>query len=85
MVIFYKGSRLFKKLKAFHKEIGETIYFNRLSLAITNEQLEEAIDKSLEAQQNLIPDIIGYVYGEVSPESVDIEGLNKSFLEFLNS
>lgn len=85
MIIFRHGCTLLDKLKAFHAEIKEPLYIYRLPLKTTNEELESAIDKSIEAHQNLIPDIIGYIDEDYINFNIDIASLNESYIKLISS
>lgn len=44
----------------FKKQFNDIVPLRQISTAVTNEQLIDAIKKSLEVNENLLPEIFGY-------------------------
>ncbi|MDD3068119.1 MAG: hypothetical protein WCQ65_11905 [Fermentimonas sp.] len=54
------NDELIEYMMIFKKEFHDIVPMRQISTAVTNEQLIDAIKKSLVAKKNLLPEIFGY-------------------------
>ena len=58
MIAFDKEMR--KWFRLFHDQFHDIVPLRQISGHVTNEQLIDAIKRSIEAKKNLLPEIFGY-------------------------
>ena len=59
-MIDFKDEELKKWSKLFREQFDDGIPLREIPRRVTNEELVDAIKKSLEAKKNLLPEIFGY-------------------------
>ncbi|MFR7360424.1 MAG: hypothetical protein ACLUTV_15850 [Dorea longicatena] len=58
MIIF--DAEMKEKMMIFSEVFDDIVPLRQISTAVTNEQLIDAIDRSIAAKKNLLPEIFGY-------------------------
>jgi len=58
VIVFNEEIREYFKL--FHEQFHDVVPLRQISGRVTNEQIIDAIKKSLKAKKNLLPEIFGY-------------------------
>lgn len=58
MIVY--DERIKEKMLLFKKTFNDVVPLRQISDAVTNEQLIDAIEKSIAAKENLLPEIFGY-------------------------